>query len=60
MPYVVRVTTVYTKRGKKLKKKAKAKSKTAAKRMVRLLGAIKAGYKPKRKSNKRRRRKNKS
>ena len=48
MPYVVRGTTVYTKRGKKLKKKAKAKSKAAAKRMVRLLGAIKAGYKPKR------------
>ena len=40
--------------------KAKAKSKSSAKRMVRLLGAVKAGYKPKRKSKKRRRRKNKS
>lgn len=44
MPYVIRGSTVYKKKGKKLTKKATAKSKASARKMVRLLYAVEGGY----------------
>ncbi len=52
MPYRVTGTTVQVKKGKKWVKRASAKSKASAKRQVRLLNAIKHGYKPKTKRKK--------
>lgn len=47
MPYRTRGKTVQVKKGGKWKKRAKASSKASAKKMVRLLNAIKHGWKPK-------------
>lgn len=47
MPYKRVGSTVYVKRGKKWKKKAKAKNVSSAKKMLRLLNAVKHGFKPK-------------
>ena len=48
MPYRTRGRTVQVKKGKKWKKRAKASSAKSAKKMVRLLNAIKHGFKPRR------------
>ena len=53
MPYTIKGTTVYKKSGKKLKKKAKAKSKASARKMVKLLRGVEHGWKPKKRSRKR-------
>ena len=52
MPYRVKGTTVQVKKSGKWIKRAKAKSKMAAKRQVRLLNAIKHGFKPKKRKKK--------
>jgi len=52
MPYRVKGTTVQVKKAGKWVKRAKAKSKMAAKRQVRLLNAIKHGFKPKKRKKK--------
>lgn len=53
MPYKVSGNTVYVKKRGRWVKKAKAKSSAAAKRMVKLLRAVKAGtMKRKRKTSK--------
>jgi len=52
MPYRVSGTTVQVKRKGKWVKKAKAKTKAAAERQVRLLNAIKHGFKPKKRKKK--------
>ena len=52
MPYRVSGTTVQVKRKGKWVKKAKAKTKAAAERQVRLLNAIKQGFKPKKRKKK--------
>lgn len=46
MPYRTRGKTVQVKKGGKWKKRAKASSAKSAKKMVRLLNAVKHGWKP--------------
>jgi hypothetical protein len=56
MPYRVKGTTVQVKKAGKWVKRAKAKTKTAALRQVRLLNALKHGFKPKTKTKRKKRR----
>lgn len=53
MPYKRKGRVVYMKEGDSWKKKATAKTAASAGRMINLLRAVKAGYKPKKRKKRR-------